>query len=49
MNDRGHLCFHKFNDFGCLSGTSIAISNNSQFIATGFVYSLNNFSYQNPL
>lgn len=35
MNDRGHLCFHKFNDFGCLSGTSIAISNNSQFIATG--------------
>ncbi len=36
MNDRGHRCMRKFNDYGCLSGTSIAVSNNSQFLATGF-------------
>lgn len=35
MNDRGHRSVHKFTDYGCLSGTSIAVSNNSQFIATG--------------
>ena len=36
MNHRGYECLHKFNDFGSLSGTSIAVSNNSQFIATGY-------------
>ncbi len=40
MNDRGHRCYHKFNDYGCLSGTSLAVSNNSQFIATGYVFLL---------
>lgn len=44
MNDRGHRCLHKFNDYGSLSGTSIAVSNNSQFIATGYV--LNMFLYE---
>ena len=37
MNDRGNRSLYKFTDYGCLSGTSIAVSNNSQFIATGFV------------
>ena len=40
MNDRGHRCLHKFNDYGSLSGTSIAVSNNSQFIATGYVLNI---------
>lgn len=35
MNHRGHRSLNKFTDYGCLSGTSIAVSNNSQFIATG--------------
>lgn len=35
MNRRGHECLHKFTDYGCLSGTSIAVSNNSQYLATG--------------
>lgn len=35
MNDRGHRCLYKFTDYGCLSGTSLAVSNNNQFIATG--------------
>ena len=35
MNDRGHRCLNRFADDGCLNGTSIAVSNNSQFIATG--------------
>lgn len=35
MNDRGHRSLYKFTDYGCLSGTSIAVSNNNQFIATG--------------
>lgn len=32
---RGYECMHKFNDFGALSGTSLAVSSNSQFLATG--------------
>jgi len=35
MNERGHKSLHRFNDFGCLSGTSITVANNSQYIATG--------------
>lgn len=35
MNDRGHRCLRKFTDFGCLSGTAIAVSKNSQLLATG--------------
>lgn len=35
LNDRGQRSLYKFTDYGCLSGTSIAVSNNSQFIATG--------------
>ena len=35
MNHRGFRCMRKFTDFGCISGTAIAVSRNSQFIATG--------------
>lgn len=58
MNDRGHRSLYKFTDYGCLSGTSIAVSNNSQFIATGCksgvvnIYNLNesllNANNRNP-
>lgn len=48
MNDRGHRSLHKFTDYGCLSGTSIAVSNNSQFIATGYEINLKVHSMTTP-
>ncbi|CAF1048663.1 unnamed protein product [Brachionus calyciflorus] len=54
MNDRGHRCFQKFSDFGCLSGTALAVSENSQFLATGCksgvvnLYNLNELTLNSP-
>ena len=35
IKSRSHESVHKFHDHGCLSGYSIAISNNNQYLATG--------------
>jgi U3 small nucleolar RNA-associated protein 18 len=35
LASRSHECLHRFNDYGCLSGKSIAITNNMQYLATG--------------
>jgi U3 small nucleolar RNA-associated protein 18 len=35
VQTRGHECIHKFTDFGCLSGTALAVSDNMKYIATG--------------
>lgn len=35
MNSRTHSSIHRFSDFGCLNGQSLAVSPNSQYLATG--------------
>ena len=35
IKSRSHESVHKFQDEGCLSGYSIAITNNNQYLATG--------------
>jgi len=31
-------CVHKFTDDGCIQGTSLAVSKNGHYIATGYGY-----------
>lgn len=55
MQSRSHSSVNKFHDYGCLSGISIAVSHNQQYIATGCksgvinIYNVNDtFSNKNP-
>lgn len=34
---KSRRCVHKFVDDGCLMGTSVSVSDNGQFVATGYV------------